>query len=82
VDPQAGIVPAQPAQPDPQPDPLSRLRALQVISIALVLGGVAMVAAAIVLRGGRSDTSLPADLAIYLGFLALGGAVVAVIGQQ
>lgn len=80
MDPQAGIVPAQPAQPDPQPDPLSRLRTLQVISIALVLGGVAMVAAAIVLRGGRSDTSLPADLAIYLGLLALGGAVVAVIG--
>ena len=76
MDPQAGVAPAVP----PQPDPLSRLRGLQAVSIALVLGGIGMVAAAIVVRAGRADAELAADMAVYLGFLALGGAVVAVIG--
>ena len=94
MDPEAGAAPAgsalsassapPPAPPAPlapaQPDPLSRLRTLQVISIALVLGGVGMVVAAILLRAGRLDADLPADQAVYLGFLALGGGLLAIVG--
>lgn len=69
--------------PDPgqaAPDPLRRYRALQVISILLVLAGIGILALSIILREGRDDAELPADLQLTIVGLLLGGGLAAVVG--
>ena len=61
-------------------DPLTRYRALQLISILLVLVGIGMLALSIVLRAGRADADLSADLQLSLVGLLLGGGLAVVVG--
>jgi membrane protease YdiL (CAAX protease family) len=72
---------AAPDQPAQVTDvALSRYRALQFISILLVLGGIGAFVVAVLLRAGRSDTQLPADVALAVAALAVGGGLAAVVG--
>ncbi|HEY7525693.1 MAG TPA: type II CAAX endopeptidase family protein [Candidatus Limnocylindria bacterium] len=72
------------AAPDPPAldidAPLTRYRALQVISILLVLGGIAAFVVAVVIRAGRPDAELPIDASLAVAALAVGGALAAVVG--
>jgi membrane protease YdiL (CAAX protease family) len=73
--------PAAPDAPAQLPEPsLSRYRGLQVISILLVLGGIAAFVVAVVIRAGRSDPELPADVSLAVAALAVGGGLAVVIG--
>lgn len=70
------------ATPDRRPDPLSRYRALQVISILLVAGGVALILLAVLLAPEALDVSaLPTrDRAVLTLAMLIGGALAAVSG--
>jgi membrane protease YdiL (CAAX protease family) len=69
---------------EPRPDPLSRYRALQVISILLVLGGFAGVWLGLSLAGPNAfdpdAPSLPLDRALLVLGAVLGGGAAVVIG--
>ena len=82
MEPEAGFAaPDLPTFPAPAPsNPLSRYRGLQIVSILLVLGGIAAFIAAIVIRGGRLDDALPADVTLMIALLGLGGGLAAVVG--
>jgi membrane protease YdiL (CAAX protease family) len=86
VQPAAGIAAPEPTTPNPSApaarprDPLSRYRALQVISILLAVGGIGAFVAGTFIQAGRSDESLPADVALSVAALAIGGVLLAIIG--
>jgi membrane protease YdiL (CAAX protease family) len=71
------------ATSDPRPDPLSRYRALQVISILLVVGGFVGVWLGFVLAGPNAldpEESLPLDRAVLVLGAILGGGLAVVVG--
>jgi membrane protease YdiL (CAAX protease family) len=75
--------PISSAAPDPRPDPLSRYRALQVISILLVLAGFASVWLGFVIAGPGGfdpERSLSVDRAVLVLAAVVGGGLAVVAG--
>jgi membrane protease YdiL (CAAX protease family) len=81
--PPFATAPISSAAPDPRPDPLSTYRALQVISILLVVGGFAAVWLGFIIAGPGGfdpERSLSIDRAVLVLAAVAGGGLAVVIG--